>query len=57
MPEQFVRFEYHLGQPIRMHNIRKRMQKDLKLETTSVLPNGRQVRTYISAVCLQFYVE
>ena len=46
LPEQFVRFEYHMGQPIRMHNIRKRMHKDKKnLEAASVLPDGRQVNT------------
>ena len=51
-PEEFARFEYHMGQPVRMHNIRKRMLKDAKnaneakIEAimTSVLPDGRQVR-------------
>ena len=41
-----------MGQPVRMHNIRKRMLKDAKnaneakIEAimTSVLPDGRQVR-------------
>ena len=37
-----------MGQPIRMHNIRKRMHKDKKnLEDASVLPDGRQVNTSI----------
>ena len=50
-PEEFARFEYHMGQPIRMNNIRKRMMKDAKNANeakteavmTSVLPDGRQV--------------
>ena len=35
-------FEEHLKQPIRVHNIRKRMQKDVSSNTIDVV-NGAQV--------------
>ena len=28
LPEEFAKFEAHLSQPVRMHNIRKRMQRE-----------------------------
>ena len=28
LPEEFSKFEAHLSQPVRMHNIRKRMQRE-----------------------------
>lgn len=52
LPGEFGRFEFHLGEPVKIHNIRKRMQRDAAAGCGDVaaliagvraLPGGRQV--------------
>ena len=42
LPEDISRFESHLKQPVRMHNIREKMQKSGKMENI-VLENNVEV--------------
>eukprot|EP00088_Acartia_fossae_P025248 TRINITY_DN2606_c0_g1_i1.p1 TRINITY_DN2606_c0_g1~~TRINITY_DN2606_c0_g1_i1.p1 ORF type:complete len:598 (-),score=84.53 TRINITY_DN2606_c0_g1_i1:198-1991(-) len=40
LPEELSKFEAHLKQPIRIHNVRKRMQKEKEKENLSPNSNG-----------------
>ena len=44
LPEDISRFEAHLKQPVRMHNIREKMQKSGKLENIVIENNVEVVK-------------